>query len=87
LVDAGAAGVVTSSVFEDEMGAELAAGWVKENQTALALGSPQVRRGAITIRHVNERVRAGYGFVWRYAFKSADSTRSRSGFATASCRC
>jgi len=72
LMDAGAAGVITASVFEDERAADFAAGWYKENQAALALGRPQVTRGPIVIRHVGEHVRAGYGLLWRCAFRPAD---------------
>jgi hypothetical protein len=71
LMDAGPAGVITASVFEDELGADLAAGWYKENQAALALGPPQVTRGPIVIRHVGQHVQAGYGFLWRCAFRPA----------------
>jgi hypothetical protein len=72
LMDAGPAGVITASVFEDELAADLAAGWYKENQAALALGPPQVTRGPIVIRLVGEQVQEGYGFLWRCAFGPAD---------------
>ncbi|MGP6156576.1 MAG: hypothetical protein ACLPYS_03460 [Vulcanimicrobiaceae bacterium] len=84
LIDAGPGGVVTASVFEDELGAELAAGWVRENQAAVALGHPRVTQGPITFRDVNEHVETGYGFVWRYESKpGADqpiAKRIRDGF-------
>jgi hypothetical protein len=73
LVDAGPTGVITTSVFDNETDAELAAGWVRENQTALALGPPHINEGAITSRHVKEHAQAGYGFVWRYACKPGDA--------------
>jgi hypothetical protein len=69
LIDAGPAGVVTASVFDNELGAELAAGWVRENQAATALGQPEVRQGPILFRDVKEHVRSGFGFVWRYTCK------------------
>jgi hypothetical protein len=73
LMDAGPAGLITASVFEDELGADHAAGWYKENQAALSLGRPQVTRGPILIRHVAEHVPAGYGFLWRWAFIPANA--------------
>jgi hypothetical protein len=73
LLDGGPAGVVTTSLFDDETDAELAAGWVKENQSALALGTPQIDEGSITIREVKEHVQAGYGFLWRYASKPGNA--------------
>jgi hypothetical protein len=72
LMEAGPAGIITASVFEDELGADLAAGWYKENQAALALGRPQVTRGPIVIRRVGEHVRSGYGLLWRCSFRPAD---------------
>jgi hypothetical protein len=72
LMEAGPAGIITASVFEDELGADLAAGWYKENQAALALGRPQVTRGPIVIRRVGEHVRSGYGLLWRCTFRPAD---------------
>ncbi|MFY9781157.1 MAG: hypothetical protein WAJ85_11690 [Candidatus Baltobacteraceae bacterium] len=84
LIDAGADGVVTASVFDDEIGAEVAAGWVRENQAALALGHPKVTEGPIVFREVKEHVHAGYGFLLRYACKPGETgavaARIRDGF-------
>jgi hypothetical protein len=84
LIDASPAGVLTASVFEDELGAELAAGWVRENQAALALGRPKLTEGPITFRDVKEHVPSGYGFLWRYACRSGAveevTKRIRDGF-------
>jgi hypothetical protein len=77
LMDAGPAGLITASVFENEVEADYAAGWYKENQAALALGHPHVTRGPIVIRQVVEHVREGYGFLWRCGFRG-----SRAGEAT-----
>ena len=67
LMDAGPAGLITASVFDDELKADYAAGWYKENQAALALGHPQVTRGPVVTRSVVEHVPEGYGFLWRCA--------------------
>jgi hypothetical protein len=71
LMDAGQAGIFTASVFEDELSADLAAGWYKENQAALALGRPQISRGPVVIRRVRERARADCGLLWFCAFTPA----------------
>jgi hypothetical protein len=84
LIDAGSAGVVTASVFDDELGAEVAGGWVRENQAAVALGHPTVTEGPITFRDVAEHVQSGYGFLLRYACKPDEveevTKRFRDGF-------
>ena len=69
LIDAGPYGVVTASVFENELGADLAAGWVKENQAATELGHPKTSEGQIAFRDVKEHVHSGFGFVWHSACK------------------
>jgi hypothetical protein len=72
LIDAGPDGVVTASVFEDELGAELAAGWVRENQAATELGHPKISEGPVAFRDVKEHVHSGYGFVWHLASKPGE---------------
>lgn len=69
LIDAGPYGVVTASVFENELGADLAAGWVKENQAATELGHPRISEGPIAFRDVRDHVHSGFGFVWHSACK------------------
>ena len=72
LIDAGPDGVVTACVFDDEIGAEVAGGWVRENQAALALGHPRITEGPVTFRDVREHVHSGYGFVWRYTCRPGE---------------
>lgn len=79
LIDAGPDGVVTASVFEDELGADLAAGWVRENQAATELGHPQIFEGPVAFRDVREHVHSGYGFMWQHACKpgAAEEAKQR----------
>jgi hypothetical protein len=70
LMDAGP-DLMTASIFEDELEAQNAAGWYKENQAALALGKPRVSGGPILVHHVAEHVQAGYGLFWRCALRAA----------------
>jgi hypothetical protein len=68
--------LATASIFEDELEADNAAGWYKENQAALALGKPQVTRGPIVIHYVAEHVPAGYGLLWRCAFRAGGAEQA-----------
>jgi hypothetical protein len=77
LIDAGLDGVVTASVFEDELGADLAAGWVRENQAATELGHPKISEGPIAFRDVKEHVHSGYGFVWHGACKPSEAEEAK----------
>jgi len=75
LMDAGPT-LLTASAFDDEIEADNAAGWYRENQAALALGKPRVTRGPVVVYHVAEHVPAGYGLVWRCTFKTGDAERA-----------
>jgi heme-degrading monooxygenase HmoA len=76
IVDAGADGLITVSVFEDRAGAEesvrMAANWVRESLASLLPNPPQVTVGEVSIREVRENVQAGYGVMRRYKFNPGD---------------
>jgi hypothetical protein len=75
LMDAGS-DLITLSIFDDELEADNAAGWYRENQAALELGKPRVTRGPIVVHHVQEHVPAGYGLFWRHTFNDAGAERA-----------
>jgi hypothetical protein len=76
MVDAGAEGLLTASVFEDRAGAEesvrMAATWIRENVASLLPNPPQVTTGEVAIREVKENVQPGYLVMRRYTFNPGD---------------
>jgi hypothetical protein len=76
MVDAGAEGLLTASVFEDRAGAEesvrMAATWIRENLASLLPNPPQVTIGEVAIREVKENVQPGYLVMRRYTFNPGD---------------
>jgi heme-degrading monooxygenase HmoA len=73
LVQVGSDDIVTTSVFENQAGAEesvkTAAGWVRENIAASVIGTPRVTTGEFMIREVKEGGKAGYGVMRRFELK------------------
>ena len=76
IVDAGADGLITVSIFEDRAGAEesvrMAANWIRENLASLLPNPPQVTIGEVSIREIKENVRPSYGVMRRYKFNPGD---------------
>src|SRR5690348_8370652 len=76
MADAGTAGLITISTFEDQAGADesvrMAASWIKNNLAALLPNPPQVTSGPLTIRNVKENGQFGYGVMRRYTFDPGD---------------
>src|SRR5919204_1933044 len=76
MVDAGADGLITVSIFEDRAGAEesvrMAANWSRETLASLLPNPPQVTIGEVSIREIKENVRPGYGVMRRYKFNPGD---------------
>ena len=54
VVDGGNDVVASISIFQDQSGLEesnrMAANWVKENTASLALGTPEITAGAVTVK-------------------------------------
>lgn len=73
LTQVGSNDIVTTSVFENQAGAEesskTAAGWVKENFAGAVVGTPRVTTGEFKIREVKENAKAGYGVLRRFEGK------------------
>lgn len=73
LVQVGSDDIVTTSVFENQAGAEdsvkTAAGWVKEHFADAVIGTPRVTTGEFMIREVKENVKPRYGVMRRFEGK------------------
>jgi hypothetical protein len=71
--------IVTTSIFENQAGAQesvrRAADWVKNTLEASIVGSAHMTTGEITVRHVNDEVKAGYGVMRRFACTSENAVR------------
>jgi hypothetical protein len=72
-------GIITTSIFENQAGAQesvkRAAGWVQDTLKAFTLGATRVTIGDITVRHVKDEVKAGYGVMRRFACTSANAVQ------------
>ncbi|MDB5074429.1 MAG: hypothetical protein JWO42_608 [Chloroflexi bacterium] len=70
ILDAGTAGLLTISFFEDEAMADesvmMAATWIKGNLVAQLPDPPQVTRGRVTLRDARENRQFGAGVIRRY---------------------
>jgi hypothetical protein len=78
VVRVGADGLVTTSIFESEAGAresvKLAGDWVKNALQAFVVGTPRVTTGELTVRHVNEDVKASWGVMRRFSYVPRSAT-------------
>ena len=77
----GADGLITTSIFDSEDGAQesvkLAGAWVAETLHTFVSAPARVTTGEITVRHVNESVPAAFGVMRRF-FLVLARTRGRS---------
>jgi hypothetical protein len=71
--------IATISVFETEAGAvesvKRAADWVQTALTASLAEPPRVTAGEITVREVDEDVKAGYAVLLRFSCTTANAVR------------
>ncbi len=73
LVQVGSNDIVTTSVYENQAGAEesvkTAASWVRDNLAGSVIGTPRVTTGEFMIREVKDDAKAGYGVMRRFELK------------------
>jgi hypothetical protein len=73
----GADGLITTSIFDSEDGAQesvkLAGAWVAETLQTFVSAPARVTTGEITVRHVNENVPAAFGVMRRFSCTSENA--------------
>lgn len=74
VVRVGEDGLVTTSVFESQAGAQesvkLALDWGTNTLRAFIVEPPRITTGEITVRHVNDDVKPGWGVMRRFSCTS-----------------